>query len=102
MDIELTRGHPETLEEIVKKLEEEGYEEIFVWKDHPNSEYPWHAHPHDEVRWILEGSVLICTETEEITLKSGDRLDLKANTRHRATTGEEGVSYVCGSKIRRL
>lgn len=97
MNIEVTRGNEENYSEIVKILTGEGLFNIFKWSDPPGSRYPWHTHPHDEVRWVLEGSILIGIQNGEVILRAGDRLDVKANTKHWAKT-DEGVSYVCGSK----
>jgi len=85
-------------EEVFKKLSEEGYENLYIWRDAPGVYYDWHTHPFDEVRWVLEGEITMGTEEGVITLKAGDRLNVPAGTRHWAKVGEEGVVYVCGSK----
>ncbi|ACO04828.1 MAG TPA: cupin domain-containing protein [Persephonella sp.] len=85
------------LEKIKEILTKEGYEDIFVWYDPAGSFYDWHTHPYQEVRWVIEGEIVMGTEDGDITLQAGDRLDLPAGTRHWAKT-EKGVRYVCGSK----
>jgi len=85
--------------EVFKRLQEEGYTNLYVWSDSPGTYYDWHTHPFNEVRWVLEGEITIGTEREVVTLRAGDRLDVPAGTRHWAKVGEEGVTYVCGSKV---
>jgi quercetin dioxygenase-like cupin family protein len=46
---------------------------------------------------VYKGSIVIGTEEGTFELKEGDRLEIKAGTRHWART-QEGVCYVCGSK----
>nr|WP_148209109.1 cupin domain-containing protein [Thermocrinis albus] len=84
-------------EKIIKQLREEGYENLYTWCDPPGTFYSWHTHPDDEVRVVYRGSMVIGTEEGEFLLKEGDRLEVKAGTRHWAKT-EEGVCYVCGTK----
>jgi len=86
-------------EEVFKILREEGYTDLYVWRDPPNTSYDWHTHPYNEVRWILKGEITIGTENGIYHLKAGDRLEVPAGTRHWAKVGDEGVEYVCGSKF---
>lgn len=84
--------------EIIKKiLEEEGYFNIFVWSDSKGTYYPTHIHPYDEVRWVVDGKIIIANNEKEFLLKPGDRLNSPPNTPHRAKAVED-VIYVCGSK----
>ncbi|RKQ63657.1 hypothetical protein C7457_0533 [Thermovibrio guaymasensis] len=85
--------------EVFKRLQEEGYTNLYVWSDFPGTYYDWHTHPFNEVRWVLEGEITIGTEREVVTLRAGDRLDVPAGTRHWAKVGKDGVIYVCGSKV---
>ncbi|GAB6076614.1 cupin domain-containing protein [Desulfurobacterium crinifex] len=84
--------------EVFRILTEEGYTNLYVWQDTPNTYYDWHTHPFNEVRWVLEGEITMGTENGVVTLKAGDRMDVPAGTRHWARVGDEGVVYVCGSK----
>jgi len=84
-------------EKIIKKLESEGFDNIFVWCDNPGTFYDWHTHQYQEVRWVYKGEIIMGTEDGEVILTEGDRLDLPANTKHWAKT-QRGVCYVCGSK----
>ena len=85
-------------ERIEKILRQEGYSDIYVWSDPPNTHYDWHTHNFDEVRWVLEGEILIGTEEGQFLLKPGDRMEVPAGTRHWAKVGPKGVKYVCASK----
>ncbi|ADO45554.1 Cupin 2 conserved barrel domain protein [Hydrogenobacter thermophilus TK-6] len=80
-----------------KRLEELGYENIYLWEDAPGTYYGWHTHAEDEVRMVLEGSITIGTEEKVYHLKPGDILEVPAGTRHWAKT-EEGVKYLCGTR----
>lgn len=85
--------------EVFRILTEEGYTNLYVWQDAPNTYYDWHTHPFNEVRWVLEGEITMGTTEGIVTLRAGDRMDVPAGTRHWAKVGKEGVVYVCGSKI---
>ncbi len=85
--------------EAEKLLRELGYGDIYLWRDPPGAFYDWHTHPFDEVRFVLEGEILIETEEGEFLLKAGDMIAVPAGTRHRARVGKEGVAYLCGSKF---
>ena len=85
-------------EKVFKELQKMGYKDLYVWQDPPNTFYNWHTHPYEEVRWILEGEIVIGTEEGEYLLKAGDLMFVPAGTRHYAKVGKNGVIYVCGSK----
>jgi quercetin dioxygenase-like cupin family protein len=87
------------INEAKKKLIDLGYSDLYVWQDSPGTYYDWHTHSEDEVRYILEGSIVIGTKDKVYYLKAGDILEVPAGTKHWAKT-EEGVKYLCGSKRR--
>ncbi|MFQ5432078.1 MAG: cupin domain-containing protein [Nitrospinota bacterium] len=97
MSVEVKRGNSKNYDEVVRTLNGEGCFNIFKWSDPPGSDYGWHTHPHDEVRWVLKGSILIGTDNGDVLLKAGDRLNVRADTRHWAKT-VDGVTYVCASQ----
>ena len=87
-----------TDEALIKEiLQKEGFFNIFTWFDPKNTHYPLHTHPHYEVRWILEGELVIIEDDKEIVLKPGDRLESAPNTPHAAYT-VIGAKYVCASR----
>ncbi|NPA41574.1 MAG: cupin domain-containing protein [Aquificae bacterium] len=83
-------------EKIKEILKERGYS-VYAWSDAPGTYYPTHTHPDREVRWVVEGEVVIGAEGKEIILKEGDMIELDPDTPHWART-EKGVRYICGSK----
>jgi quercetin dioxygenase-like cupin family protein len=85
--------------EAERKLSEMGYGNFYLWRDEPNAFYDWHTHPYDEVRYVLEGEITIETESGKYRLSAGDLMFVPAGTRHRAFVGEEGVLYLCASKL---
>jgi len=84
-------------EKIKKTLQKEGFFNIFLWSDPEGRVYPVHTHPHYEVRWIVEGVLLIVENGKEIELHPGDRLESLPNTPHSAYAKSD-VTYVCGSR----
>jgi quercetin dioxygenase-like cupin family protein len=82
--------------EIRRILTEQGYS-VYTWTDSPGTYYPTHTHPDREVRWVVEGEVVIGVEGEEFRLGPGDVVELDPETPHWART-ERGVTYICGSK----
>jgi len=87
-------------EKVYKILRERGFENLYTWSDPPGAFYDWHTHRYDEIRWVLEGEILIGTKDGEYLLKPGDVMEVPAGTEHWAKVGNEGVKYVCGSKIK--
>ncbi len=86
-----------TDEERAKEaLRKEGFS-VYTWSDPPGTYYPVHTHPDREVRWVIEGEVVIGSEGREINLTPGMRIELDPETPHWAKT-DTGVRYVCGSK----
>ncbi|WP_164930615.1 cupin domain-containing protein [Aquifex aeolicus] len=83
-------------EKIYEILRKEGYS-VYEWYDSPGTYYPTHTHPDREIRWVIEGEVVIGAEGKEFVLKEGDMIELEPNTPHWAKT-EKGVRYICGSK----
>ena len=84
-------------EKIKKTLQKEGFFNIFLWSDPEGRVYPVHTHPHYEVRWIVDGKLLIKEGEEEFILTPGDRLESLPHTPHSAKALED-VTYVCGSR----
>ncbi len=82
---------------IYETLKKEGFFNIFTWTDSKNTKYPLHTHPHYEVRWIVEGELVIVEDGKEIVLKAGDRLETAPNTPHAAYT-KIGAKYICASR----
>lgn len=51
----------------------------------PHAKVADHRHPFDEVRMVISGDLLMNISGNQILLRSGDRIDIPANTRHSKT-----------------
>ncbi len=55
--------------------------------------------PFDEVRMVISGALLMNVSGNQILLRSGDRIDIPANTRHsKSANGDETCVCVVASK----
>ena len=97
MEVKVEKTGITDIGKIEKILKDKGYNSIFTWKDGKGTFYNWHTHNYEEVRWVIDGSIIIGTEEGEFTLKAGDVMYIKPKTKHWAKT-DTGVTYVCGSK----
>ncbi len=87
-----------TLEELKKMLRTEGLESE-LYTDRPAVKYGRHKHDFDDFVVIVDGAMKIATDEHEWTLRPGDRLDIPANTHHRAEViGKEEVRYLSAAK----
>lgn len=69
-----------------------------AWGNDPGDRYGWHSHAYHKVLFCLDGSITFHTETDDIELSPGDRLDLAPGTDHAATVGPHGVQCVEASR----
>ncbi|NPA57046.1 MAG: cupin domain-containing protein [Epsilonproteobacteria bacterium] len=97
MAVKVTQTGIRDPKKIEETLKEEGFFNIFLWHDSQGTTYPTHTHPYHEVRWIVEGTLVIEEGGEEILLKPGDRLESPPNRPHRAYCPTD-VTYICGSR----
>ena len=87
-----------TLDELKLKLKGEGLESE-IYADRPGVKYGRHKHDFDDFVVIVEGKMKIATDGHEWTLGPGDRLDIPANTLHRAEVlGKIDVRYLSAAK----
>lgn len=63
-----------------------------TWSNGPGYFYPTHEHPYHKVLFCVEGSITFHTPEGDLSLGTGDRLDLPPGTNHSATVGPEGVT----------
>lgn len=96
MRVKLSRTEITDRERAEEILRKEGYS-TYLWSDPAGTYYPIHTHADYEVRWVLEGEVVIGVEGNEYLLRPGDRIELEPQTPHWAKT-QKGVVYLCGSK----
>jgi len=85
------------IQNIIKKLQKEGYRNIFVWSDKKGTYYDWHSHPYDEIRIMIKGEMRINTKNETFRLKAKDRLDVAAGVEHEAYILDD-CEYICALK----
>lgn len=87
-----------TLDELKQMLKSEGLESE-LYSDRPGVKYGRHKHDFDDFVVIVEGVMKIATAEHEWTLHPGDRLDIPANTHHRAEVlGKVDVKYLSAAK----
>jgi len=56
----------------------EAFEETFT----PNMSIKDHRHPFDEIRFVIEGELMMDVNGNKLLLRSGDRILIPANTKH--------------------
>jgi quercetin dioxygenase-like cupin family protein len=84
--------------QIEKKLREEGFSNVFLWRDAPNAFYPDHTHRSITAHIVLEGEITVTSEGVTRTYKAGDRFDIPKGTVHSAMVGPRGCLYVIGER----
>lgn len=84
--------------ECEQKLREEGFRNVYVWRDAPNAFYSDHTHAETAAHIILDGEMTVTSEGRTQTLKAGERFDVPANTVHSAKMGPKGCQYMIGEK----
>lgn len=65
----------------------------YRWSNAPGDVYGAHSHPFHKIIFVLQGSItFILPDVErEVTLGTGDRLELAAGVVHEAVVGQQGV-----------
>lgn len=68
--------------------------EPYRWSNGPGDVYAAHSHSYHKVIYVVTGSITFGLPDTggEVSLKSGDRLELPAGTTHNAVVGLQGVS----------
>lgn len=93
-----TKTKKPDLEELKQMLEKEGLASE-LYSDPPGMKYGKHKHDFDDFIVIVSGKMKLATDLHEWMLKPGDRIDLPANTFHRAEMiGKEEVRYLSAAK----
>ena len=93
-----TKSKRPGLEELKKSLEKQGVESV-LYSDQPGVKYGRHKHDFDDFIIIVSGQMKLATDDHEWILKPGDRIDLPANTMHRAEViGHHDVQYLSAAK----
>ncbi len=86
-----------SIEDLKKRLLSEGYKNVYVWEDIPDSNYLPHYHRTDTKIIILEGNMILTLNEKTEKLKIGDEVEIKAYKKHSAKT-EKGCKYLVGER----
>lgn len=86
-------GPPPTRVDLEQRFAAEGLTP-HPWSSPPGHEFDWHEHSRDQLHYCLAGGITFHTESGDLALGPGDRLDLPAGTRHAATVGSEGITML--------
>ncbi|MBM3256737.1 MAG: cupin domain-containing protein [Candidatus Liptonbacteria bacterium] len=88
----------EQAEGWIKELEKEGFSNVRVVPIAPGFEAGEHTHPDHTVHIILSGELTITDEEGSKTFRTGDRVEFKAGTTHKAKGGVTEGSMIVGTK----
>ncbi len=83
-------------QQLTKQLQEEGFDDVYVWEDGPDMNYPPHQHPAVSAHIILTGEMTVTVDGKTTTYKPGERFDIPGKTPHSARMGPEGCKYLVG------
>ena len=86
------KTQPPTENELAQILHDEGLS-YYPWSNAPHDLYSAHLHTYNKIIYVVRGSIsFILPDTNQtLTLHTGDRLELPANTVHSAAVGGQGV-----------
>jgi mannose-6-phosphate isomerase-like protein (cupin superfamily) len=65
-----------------------------TWASGDGFVYERHAHPHHKVFVCVSGGIVFHTDSGDLALEAGDRMELPAGAEHAATVGPAGVTCV--------
>lgn len=91
-------NEPSIEEQWRRKLLNEGFDNVYIWRDSPDVIYPDHTHPFVSAHVILEGEMTIVSERHGRILKPGDRFDVLPGTIYSVKMGDKGCRYIIGQK----
>ena len=91
-----------TEEEVIKKLESEGYDKVWPYDAEPNEIDDEHDHDFDTKLHILSGEIRIKKLSggviTDFLLKKGDEIEILRNQAHSAKVGAGGCRYVVAER----
>ena len=85
-------------EDIIKSLEEEGFDRVYLWEDDSDNYYEAHKHDFLKRIVILEGQMNIKINKEERILKEGNTVIINREEVHEVTFGNGGCRYIIAEK----
>ena len=85
-------GEAPSENELAQILHAEGLS-YYPWSNAPHDLYSPHLHTYDKIIYVVRGSIsfILPDLNQTLTLHTGDRLELPANTVHSAAVGGQGV-----------
>ena len=83
-------------QQLTKQLQDEGFDDVYVWEDSPDMNYPPHQHPDVSAHIILAGEMTVTVDGQTRTYKPGERFDIPGKTPHSARMGPEGCNTWSG------
>ena len=86
------KSHSPTEKELAQILHDEDLS-YYPWSNAPHDLYSAHLHTFNKIIYIVRGSISVILPelNQTITLHTGDRLELPANTVHSAAVSGQGV-----------
>ncbi|HEX2991668.1 MAG TPA: hypothetical protein VHO49_13380 [Anaerolineales bacterium] len=83
---------PPSQSSLWKLMADEGLSP-YSWSNGPHDTYAVHSHSYDKVIYVVQGSIAFGLPElgKQLTLNTGDRLDLPAGVVHDAVVGPQGV-----------
>lgn len=89
-------------QEIIKSLEAEGYDNVWVYQAEPNEVDDEHTHSFDTKLKILEGSIRIKILSrdmiQDFSLKKDGEIEIMRNQPHSAVVGQESCRYIVAER----
>ncbi len=88
-------------QEWIKKLEQEGFENIRVCPIEAGFDSGEHTHDEHTVHVILNGELTISNLEGSKTFRQGDRVEFPAETKHKAKGGVNAGRMIVGVKAKK-
>ncbi len=81
-----------------EKLTAEGFHDLMVYENGPDTDFGEHTHDQQTVHIILQGSLTLADANGSQQLHAGDRFDIVPGTMHSAKCGPDGCTFLVGAK----
>ena len=83
-------------QEWIQKLEQEGLQNVSVWRSPPNNVFGVHTHNEHTVHVILEGELIVTDQNAVKNIRPGGRIEFPAGTTHNTKCGPDGCAFIMG------
>ncbi|TSC62068.1 MAG: hypothetical protein G01um101448_181 [Parcubacteria group bacterium Gr01-1014_48] len=83
-------------QEWIQKLEQEGWQNVSIFRSEPNMVFGMHTHNEHTVHVILLGELIITDQNSMKTIPAGGRIEFPVGTTHSAMAGPGGCVFVLG------